>query len=413
MSPEARLVHQPDPSADRTAARLQLLVGAANAILLHTDPQKLLGELFDLLSAFCQLEVCFSYWVSGDRLRLAYSTGVSEETAQSIAWLDYGQAVCGTVARDRCRMTVDDIQHSVNPLVSLVRSMGIQAYACHPLIARGRLLGTLSYGTRQRAQFNDEELSLMQAVSDQVALAVDRILVLRELEQQNRRLVTANASLEQFAYSASHDLQEPIRTVRAFAQMLAKRGMAELSPENREALNILLEGSNRMHRLVEGLFEYTRLATGSEAGAGQRTSLGAALEDAVANLRGTLDGNPVEVAAETLPEVGVSRAHAMQIFQNLLSNAVKYRRNGPAHIRVWAEAARDQVTVHVADNGIGIEAEYQERIFGLFKRLHGSEVPGAGMGLAIVKRVVEIYGGRIWVESTPGAGATFTFTLPG
>jgi signal transduction histidine kinase len=397
-----------------SADRLQLLICTSNATLLHTEPEKLLSEIFALLSAYCGLEVCFSYWVNGNRLKLAYSTGVDRETMRRLEWLDYGQAVCGTVALRHQRIVAENIQDSSDSLTELVRSLGIQAYVCHPLIARGRFLGTLSYGTRQRPMFSDEEVSVMQAVSDQVALAIDRMLMIRDLERQNRELRQANRDLEQFAYSAAHDLKEPLRNIAICSELIARKSGPLLDSPSREYLMQLIQNARRMDSLVDDLLAFTQAGNADTRSSLEKTDAAEVLKSVLASFSSTITELGAQITFSSLPsEVPIHRIHLEQIFQNLISNALKYRSNQPPRIHIAAQTLGEDWLFSVADNGIGIPPEYQERIFGIFKRLHtADQYPGTGIGLAICKRIVERYHGRIWVESTPGNGATFHFTVP-
>jgi signal transduction histidine kinase len=394
--------------------RLRLLICTSNATLLHTEPEKLLSEIFALLSAYCGLEVCFSYWVNGNRLKLAYSTGVDRETMRQLEWLDYGQAVCGTVALRHQRIVAENIQNSPNSLTELVRSLGIQAYVCHPLLARGRFLGTLSYGTRQRPVFSDEEISVMQAVSDQVALAIDRMLMIRDLEQQNCELRQANCDLEQFAYSAAHDLKEPLRNIAICSGLLVRKSGKLLDSPSQEYLAQLIQNARRMDSLLDDLLAYTQIGKADTSSSLEQTEASEVLKNVLNSFSSTITELGAEITFSSLPShLNIRRIHLEQLFQNLISNALKYRSNQPPRINITAQITQEGWLFSVADNGIGIPPEYQERIFGIFKRLHtADQYSGTGIGLAICKRIVERYHGRIWVESGPGKGSTFHFNLP-
>jgi light-regulated signal transduction histidine kinase (bacteriophytochrome) len=237
-----------------------------------------------------------------------------------------------------------------------------------------------------------------------------------DIDEQKRsedELRRANQDLEQFAYSASHDLQEPLRTVQLYGEILATRFADALPEKGREYMGFVRAGAARMETLVNDLLSYTQLARLESPAAQIDTNEEAAM--AVGALAGTIEETGAKVIIEPLPPVNVHAAHLQQLFQNLIGNALKYRskERGPV-IRVSARRARDEWEFAVSDNGIGIDAQYKEKIFGLFKRLHTSdEYPGTGIGLAICQRIVERYHGRIWVESRLGEGSTFYFTLPG
>lgn len=221
----------------------------------------------------------------------------------------------------------------------------------------------------------------------------------------------ANADLEQFAFSASHDLQEPLRMVATFSQLLQMKYAGKLDAQADTIIQHCVEGATRMGRMIRDLLEYTRAASMSES-IPQTASLEIALQCALENLRASLDESNARVTHDRLPDLKVEPVHLEQIFQNLLSNAIKYRSNQPPRIHIGAVFRNGSWEFSVRDNGIGIEHRYKEQVFGLFKRLHSrSRYSGTGLGLAICKKLVERYHGKIWVESEPGTGSTFFFTL--
>lgn len=233
-----------------------------------------------------------------------------------------------------------------------------------------------------------------------------------ELTRQTDELMRSNADLQQFAYVISHDLQEPLRTVTSFAQMVEKRYRGRLDEEADQFLGFIVSGALRMKSLIDSLLDYSRVGI-RNAPRFVPVGLDAAFGRAVENLRSVIEESGAEFIKGPLPEVMGEPAYLPQLFQNLLANAVKYRRPRIApRISVSAERQGDDWVLSVRDNGIGIAADHRDLIFGVFRRLHGREIPGTGIGLAIAKRIVERHGGRIWVESAPGEGSTFLFTLP-
>lgn len=230
----------------------------------------------------------------------------------------------------------------------------------------------------------------------------------REAEAALRR---ANAALEQFAYAAAHDLQEPVRNISLYSQLLAKRFTDRMDPQGAEFLRLNIQCANRMQDLIRDLLAYTRAV--DDGNAGQDGCDGEqVLRDVLRNLEAAIESSGAEVTHDALPEVAVSGTHLMQLLQNLISNALKYRSTAPPQVHISAQRAGSHWVFSVRDNGQGIPPEYHQRVFQVFKRLHRHEVPGTGIGLAICERVVTHYGGNIWVESEPGHGATFRFTLP-
>ena len=233
----------------------------------------------------------------------------------------------------------------------------------------------------------------------------------RRVQERTQELSRSNDELRQFAYVASHDLQEPLRTVGSYAQLLAKRYKGKLGEDADEFIGYMVGGVNRMHTLLNDMLAFSRV-TQNQNKPFARAQLDAVLQAALMNLELTIKESSAEIAAGHLPTVMCDETQIGQVFQNLIGNAIKYKGADAPRVEISAEQEGDECVISVKDNGIGIDPQYHERIFGIFKRLHGRELPGTGMGLAICKRIVERHGGRIWVESEQGQGASFRFTLP-
>jgi len=236
---------------------------------------------------------------------------------------------------------------------------------------------------------------------------------LRQYEMRRRQetLTRVNADLEQFAYSASHDLQEPIRNVAIYSDILSMRYNQVLDQRGLEFLGNVKSAAYRMQTMVSDLLCYTQAASIADEPV-EQCDANAALAAALSILSETIPGNAT-ITASSLPAVRVRKVHLQQIFQNLIGNAIKYRGDEPLRVEISALRNDGYWFFSVQDNGIGIATEYLEQVFGIFKRLHThKKYPGTGIGLAICQRIVERYRGRIWVESAPGKGSTFIFTVP-
>ncbi|RDI70829.1 PAS domain S-box protein [Halopelagius longus] len=232
-----------------------------------------------------------------------------------------------------------------------------------------------------------------------------------ERKEYQRRLEESNERLEQFAYAASHDLQEPLRMVSSYLSLIERRYGDQLDEDGEEFLEFAVDGADRMREMIDGLLEYSRVDTQGDPL--EPTDLNEVLGDTFENLQMQIEETDAEITTEPLPVVEGDASQLRQLFQNLLSNAIEYSGDGPPRIRVESERDGREHLVSVHDDGIGIDPDSQDRVFEVFQRLHSHEEhPGTGIGLALCQRIVERHGGRIWVESEPGEGATFSFTLP-
>ncbi|MEO5884535.1 MAG: ATP-binding protein [Candidatus Limnocylindrales bacterium] len=250
-----------------------------------------------------------------------------------------------------------------------------------------------------------------------VTAAIRDITVRRAAEQHLAQMVEelnrSNRDLEQFAYIASHDLQEPLRMVASYTQLLSNRYTGRLDSDADEFIAFAVDGANRMQRLIEDLLTYSRVGT-REIDLREVASE-EALDQATLNLRAAIEDSGAIVTHDPLPVVRADEGRLIQLFQNLVGNALKYQNGGIPTVHISAvQDVDDRWAFAVRDNGIGIEAQYFERIFGMFQRLHGrDEYAGTGIGLAICQKIVERHGGTMAVESRPGEGSTFRFTLDG
>ena len=251
----------------------------------------------------------------------------------------------------------------------------------------------------------------MRAVDGRVTMWIGSSTEIHEQKRTEEELRQANQDLEQFAYAATHDLQEPLRSVKIYGDLLAQRYTSRLDGQALEFLAYIRSGASRMEMLVRDLLAYTRAGLGAPA---EITDANECVRSAMANLAGAIGESGAQIAVDPLPSVNIHGLHLQQVFQNLISNAIKYRRlELLTAIHVTAHREKEYWHFTIADNGIGIEPEYKEQIFGLFKRLHTSDqYSGTGIGLALCQRIVERNHGRIWVESEVGKGSRFHFTLP-
>jgi signal transduction histidine kinase len=233
----------------------------------------------------------------------------------------------------------------------------------------------------------------------------------KALAQKAQELARSNEELERFAYVASHDLQEPLRMVVSYLQLLERRYQGQLDATANEFIGYAVDGASRMQTLIRDLLSYSRVGTRTQAFA--LTDSADVVDKAIANLQMAIAKSAAVITHNSLPEVMVDSSQFAQLFQNLMGNAIKFHGEQPPQIHISAERIADGWQFSVRDNGIGIEPEYTERIFVIFQRLHRrADYPGTGIGLAICKKIVERHGGRLWIESELGQGSVFYFTIP-
>lgn len=296
-----------------------------------------------------------------------------------------------------------------NPVVQVLRNGAICGLANHTiLVARdGREMPI----DDSAAPIRDQENALAGVV-----------LIFRDItqrrkdekitEQARATLERTNQELQQFAFAASHDLQEPLRNVKIYSQLLGQRYRGKLDDDADQFIDFAVTGASRMEVLLADLLAYTQ-ASGSADEESGPTDAKEALENVLSSLHAAITEAGACIRYDDLPVVPINQVHLQQVLQNLIGNAIKYRSDQAPSIHVSAQRTGREWVFCIRDNGIGIDLQYQQRIFGLFKRLHTQDqYAGTGIGLAICQKIVQRYGGRIWVESEPGAGSAFFFTCP-
>lgn len=267
------------------------------------------------------------------------------------------------------------------------------------------------FGRRKDGTEVPVEIGLNPIETDEGMFVLASVVDISARKHAELELRRSNEELERFAYVASHDLQEPLRTVTSYVQLIERRYDDLLDADGRDFIGFAVEGAKRMQALIQDLLAFSRV--GTRGAAIERTDADAVVDAAVESLRAAITETGARIEREPLPEVLADPGQLRQLFTNLLGNALKFHADAPPVIQVGARRAGRMWTFSVRDNGIGIEPEYFDRIFVIFQRLQEPEAyPGTGIGLAICKKIVERHGGRIWVESTPGEGSAFLFTLP-
>jgi PAS domain S-box-containing protein len=352
---------------------------------------------------------------------------------------------------------VDKAVHVVDlnltPGMRTFRKEGVRTAVVVPLRSYDNVLGIIHLGNRFERAFGQRELQLLEAIGEQAGIAIQKARLYEETRQaqtaleekaaelirsnadlqhstqevksakeklervnsvltvQAAELARSNTELEQFAYVASHDLQEPLRMVASYVQLLARRYKGKLDSEAEEFIGFAVDGSKRMQDLIQALLAYSRIGTKGRQFAPTRCEV--VLQNALKNLQIAIEDSHARITHDPLPTVMGDAIQLGQLFQNLIGNAIKFRGEKLPSVHVTAERQGGEWLFSFRDDGIGIDSQYAERIFVIFQRLHTKEeYPGTGIGLALCKKIVERHGGRIWVESEPHKGSNFRFTLP-
>ncbi|HYP04888.1 MAG TPA: ATP-binding protein, partial [Bryobacteraceae bacterium] len=418
---------QDEQKARRTA---QLLNRAGALLVSELDTQKLTQKITDIATQLVGAEFGALFHnvldERGESYTLYTLSGVPHSPFEGFP-MPRNTHVFGPTFRGECIVRSDDITKDPRyghnaPYHGMPKGhLPVRSYLAVPLIARsGIVLGGLFFGHSAAGIFAEEQETLGKGIGAQAAIALDNAALFSAsqraqdaLRRSNEELTRVNEDLNQFAHSASHDLQEPLRMVSIYSQLLRRKLAGVLDAESHEYLSHTVAGALRMETLVRDLLAFTQASAISEEPA-PVASAEEALHWALSNLSASIeDAGATIVRGPALPQVRIAPVQLVQILQNVIGNAIKYRRASPPVVEIDASPDGNFWRFRIKDNGIGIDAQYKEDIFGLFKRLHGAhEYPGTGLGLAICQRVVQRAGGRMWVESELGQGSEFYFTLP-
>ena len=390
----------------------QRLLGEAAAVLLTTDePDAMMHALFAKIAPHFGLDCFFNFMVNdtGDALRLETYEGISQEQARQVSRLEMGQGMSGTVAERRQPIVATFMQESNETKVAVLKGYGMRVYACQPLIADERLLGTLAFGSRQRDQFDDDELEFFQTISHYVTAAYERMRLIRELRDADRRK-------DEFLATLAHELRNPLAPIRNALHVMQ---LAENNPAAIEQARGMMERQlGQMVRLIDDLLDVSRITRGKLDLRKERVDLAVVIGGAVDTTRPLIEASGHALTITLPPEpvfLDGDPIRLAQVFSNLLNNAAKYMDRG-GHI--WLTGVKDggDIVVTVRDSGIGIPPEALPTIFDMFAQVDRSlekSQGGLGIGLTLVKRLVEMHGGSVDARSAGvGKGSEFIARLP-
>ena len=300
---------------------------------------------------------------------------------------------------------------NLSPQDTLALGQGYRSLLFVPLIASNEVVATLGFRSYTTDAYSDSDVSLALRVATQIGGAIHSSQLYEQSRQAQEELARSNEDLQQFAYVASHDLQEPLRMVTSYVELLGRRYRGRLDDDADDFIGFAVDGAKRMQVLIDDLLAYSRV--GTHAGPFEPTSCEDAVDGATSNLESSIKESGAAVTRAELPTVMGDRSQLTQLFQNLIGNAIKFRAEDPPRVKIQARKKDDEWEFAVSDNGIGVDPKHGERIFVIFQRLHGrAEYSGTGIGLAVCKKVVQRHGGGIWLEPNSPRGSKFVFTLP-
>lgn len=438
-----------EQALQQRSERLKLLSETTSDLLSTERPLDLMNSLFSKLSAQMDLHFYFHYLIdtheNKQRLRLVAWDGITNEVFQAIEYLEFNQGMCGLVVQERRQIVLNDVLHSTHPNAHILHPLGITAYAGQPLIAQGKLLGVLSFASRTRTNFTSGEIALLQATSDQVAVALERAQLMASLQRRKEELIQANRIKDEFLAVLSHELRTPLNPILGWAKLLQTKKYDEATTTR--ALETIERNAKLQTQLIEDLLDVSRILQGKlslniapvnlvSAIAAAIETVRLAAEAKSINLRFTisdlglensqinLDDNlksQIQVALEASERndpkflvIGDS-GRLQQVIWNLLSNAIKFTPQG-GEVEISLESVGSQVELRVRDTGKGISPDFLPFVFEYFRQADGAttrKFGGLGLGLAIVRHIVELHGGTVQAESLgEEQGATFRVMLP-
>ena len=396
----------------RYADRLQSLHEIDQAILLAESPETIAHTAIQCLKqmvAYQQASFANFDHKAGIAHLYFVTDGPGAKDLEGDYSLEENKAILEQIRQGPIVGNVADLPVNAS-FVSALADFGGQSVLIYPLIAHEEIIGTLNLARNTPGSFTEQDVLVVGEVAAPLAIAIQQARLYEQVKQHAQILEEQNAELGQFAYVASHDLQEPLRIVISYVQLLERRYGGQLDHDADIFLRYIVDGAMRMKNLINGLLDYSRLGRYNQTLAPVDCNL--LLDQVLNNLQMSIRETGAVIHREPLPTITGDEMQLLQLWQNLLSNALKFSPEQPV-IHIGARREGAAWLFWVQDNGIGLDETYSDRIFVIFQRLHTpEEYPGTGIGLAICKKIIDRHNGRIWVESQPDAGATFYFTIP-
>jgi len=411
---------QTEEAAQKRSERLNLLYETTRELLSAKRPLDLMNWIFYRLSGQMDLHCYYHFQMSQQEgkecLQLVNHGGISEAQAQIFNSIELGEAMCGLVAQERQQIVLSQTEIATHPNAHLIHEMGITAYAGQPLMVHGQLLGTFSFASLTRTHFTDEEVGLMQAISEQVAIALERSELVTSLQQQAQDLATANRIKDEFLAVLSHELRSPLNPILGWAKLLQTGNFD--AQKTKQALDIIERNAKQQTQLIDDLLDISKILRGKLALTEAPVGLVSTIESALETIRLAAEAKNIQVKTTfglSAPSVLGDAGRLQQIVLNLLSNSIKFTPPG-GKVEIRLTQVESEVQIQVQDTGKGITPDFLPYVFDSFRQEDGRttrKFGGLGLGLAIVRQLTELHGGRVYAESPgEGSGATFTVRLP-
>lgn len=420
------LLHENDRTRRHEAdlADTRLLQSVSAQLLIEENAEALYEKILDTAitimdSLYGSIQMLYPERGAAGELRLLSFRGFNREAAKFWEWVSAESAgsTCGEALRTGKREVVVDVEKcdymAGTQDLAIFLQTGIHACQATPLFSRGgKILGMISTHWREPHAPSERSLHLLDILARQAADLIERKHAEEERERLIRELERSNEELARFSYAVSHDLQAPARTIRSFTELLARRSQGKMGESEARLLDMIVQGVDQMQTLIESLLNYARVGQGEVNR--ESVPVGEVVEDVRSTLASLIAETRAQIVCGSLPSVEADPVLLTQLVQNLVANAIHYRRAEETPvIKISGAPAQGECRFAVKDNGQGIPRDSLQEIFEPLKRLHGSDIPGSGLGLALCRTVVDRHGGRIWVESDgEGRGSTFYFTLP-
>ena len=426
--PEALVIRIYSHDITRLKAAQETMSAASEEMRLLAQENSLLGEIGRIISSSLDIDEVYVGFAEQLRTlirfdRLAISLVNPDDNTFTNAY------VLGDMVPGRQRGEVASLEGTAtNEAVISRRAMVIQgessvleerypnligypSIVLAPMIYRGELFGVLNARSSTMNAYTEKDAEIMSRVAAEITPAIANSLLYDDIVRTQQDLARSNDDLEQFAYAASHDLQEPLRSITSYIGLIRDRYADDLDDNAREFIHYAVDGAERMRTLIDDLLDYSRVDM--QGRPFQPVNCNRVAEYVVAALNQTVEQSSAVVECSRLPVINGDESQLSRLFQNLIGNALKFRGDTDPHIRVWAELQGDEWVFAVQDNGIGIAPEHRMGVFGMFTRLHSrSRYEGTGIGLALCSKIAQRHGGRIWVDSEVGRGSTFRFNIP-